>query len=85
MAQLVVPATRSYVKRWVIRRNRMKRKEPLYRPKKNYKDIVKRISLPNSPVGIDAQYTHAIVITYLRQITQRLEKLEKLIHERKSK
>ena len=63
----------------------MKRKEPLYRPKKNYKDIVKRISLPNSPVGIDAQYTHAIVITYLRQITQRLEKLEKLIHERKSK
>ncbi len=61
----------------------MIRKEPLYRPKKNYKDIVKRISLANSPVGIDAQYTHAIIITYLRQITDRLEKLEKLVHEKK--
>ena len=50
--------------------------EPLYVSKRKYKDIVKRISLPNSPVGIDAQYTHAIIITYLRQITKRLEKLE---------
>ena len=50
--------------------------EPLYKSKRKYKDIVKRISLPNSPVGIDAQYTHAIIITYLRQITKRLEKLE---------
>ncbi len=50
--------------------------EPLYRPKEEYSDVIHRISLPNSPVGIDVQYTHAIIITYLREITQRLEKLE---------
>ena len=50
--------------------------EPLYRPKEDYSDIVKRISAGNSPVGIDAQYTHAIIITYLREITARLDKLE---------
>ena len=50
--------------------------EPLFIPKSEYEDIVNRISLPDSPVGIDAQYTHAIIITYLRQIAERLEKLE---------
>ncbi len=50
--------------------------EPLYKSKEEYKEIVERISLSNSPVGIDAQYTHAIIITYLRQITERLDKLE---------
>ncbi len=54
----------------------MSTREPLYQSKKTYGSIVKRIGLPNSPVGIDAQYTHAIIITYLRQITKRLEKLE---------
>ena len=50
--------------------------EPLHKSKEEYKEIVERISLSNSPVGIDAQYTHAIIITYLRQITERLDKLE---------
>jgi hypothetical protein len=50
--------------------------EPLYTPKEEYDDIVQRISLPDSPVGIDAQYTHAIIITYLRQIAERLDKIE---------
>jgi hypothetical protein len=50
--------------------------EPLFTPKEEYEDIVTRISLPDSPVGIDAQYTHAIIITYLRQIAERLEKIE---------
>ena len=50
--------------------------EPLKRPKEEYKEIIDTISLPNSPVGIDAQLTHAIVITYLQQIFSRLEKLE---------
>ena len=59
--------------------------EPLYKSKKQYRDIVKRISLPDSPVGIDAQYTHAIIITYLRQITKRLEKLEALLSEKAKK
>ncbi len=50
--------------------------EPLFIPKEDYSEIVDRISVENSPVGIDAQYTHAIIITYLRQIADRLEKLE---------
>ena len=50
--------------------------DPVKIPKDQYKDIVDLISLPNSPVGIDAQYTHAIVITYLQQIMARLEKIE---------
>jgi hypothetical protein len=50
--------------------------EPLYTPKDQYEDIVKRISLADSPVGIDAQYTHAIIITYLRQIAERLDRIE---------
>lgn len=63
----------------------MNRKEPLYWPKKNYKDIVKRISLSNSPVGIDAQYAHAIIITYLRQISERLNKLESVLKKKTSR
>jgi hypothetical protein len=42
--------------------------ESLYFPKSEYKEGVERISLPDSPVGIDAQYTHAIIITYVQQI-----------------
>jgi hypothetical protein len=50
--------------------------DPLTTPKEDYRDIVERISLPDSPVGIDAQYTHAIIITYLQQISDRLHNIE---------
>jgi hypothetical protein len=50
--------------------------EPLTTPKDEYGEIIRRISLADSPVGIDAQYTHAIIITYLQQIAERLDKLE---------
>jgi len=50
--------------------------EPLMTPKSDYSDIITRISLPDSPVGIDAQYTHAIIITYLQQIAGRLDRME---------
>ena len=50
--------------------------DPLSTPKENYQEIVDRISLPDSPVGIDAQYTHAIIITSLRQISDRLTSIE---------
>ena len=63
----------------------MRPAEPLYKSKKEYKEIVKRISLSGSPVGIDAQYTHAIIITYLRQITRRLEKLEAALKKKARK
>jgi hypothetical protein len=51
--------------------------EPLATPKAEYGEIIDRISLPASPVGIDAQYTHAIIITYLQQIADRLDRLER--------
>ena len=50
--------------------------DPLTTPKEDYSDIVDRISVADSPVGIDAQYTHAIIITYLRQISDRLKNIE---------
>jgi hypothetical protein len=50
--------------------------DPLSKSKDEYARIVEHISVPNSPVGIDAQLTHAIIIDYLRQITERLERLE---------
>ena len=54
-------------------------KEPLLTPKSEYADIVDRISVADSPIGIDAQYTHAIIITYLQQIAARLDKIESQI------
>ena len=44
--------------------------------KDDYAQIVQHISVADSPVGIDAQFTHAIIITYLQQISARLDKLE---------
>ena len=54
-------------------------KEPIQRSKEEYKEVIDKISISNSPVGIDAQYTHAIIITYLQQISNRLEKIEKIL------
>ena len=59
--------------------------DPLNTPKEKYDDIVSRISLRDSPVGIDAQYTHAIIITYLQQISERLANIElQLIESRRT-
>jgi hypothetical protein len=53
--------------------------EPLTTPKADFSHIIDRISIADSPVGIDAQYTHAIIITYLQQISERLEAIESQI------
>ena len=50
--------------------------DPIQKSKKEFEEIISKISLPDSPVGIDAQYTHAIIITYLQQIFQRLDHIE---------
>ncbi len=50
--------------------------DPLAKSKEQYEAIIAKINSPNSAVGIDAQYTHAIIITYLQQITRRLDTLE---------
>ncbi len=49
---------------------------PLQKSKPEYKETIERIK-SDSSVGIDAQYTHAIIIEYLKQISQRLDALEK--------
>lgn len=50
--------------------------DPMQQSKEELAAIVDHISVANSPVGIDAQLTHAIIITYLQQIVGRLDKIE---------
>lgn len=50
--------------------------EPMQRSKAEYAEIIDRISVQNSPVGIDAQLTHAIIIAYLQHIAERLDRIE---------
>ena len=56
--------------------------EPVDTPKTEFQPIIDRISLPDSPVGIDAQYTHAIIITDLQNISRRLEAIERHLQDR---
>ena len=53
--------------------------DPLNMPRDAFEDIMEKINLADSPVGIDARYTHALIITYLRRISDRLDKLETMI------
>ena len=50
--------------------------DPLSKPPAEYAELIQQLSSPDSPVGIDARYTHAVIIEYLRQITDRLEAIE---------
>ena len=50
--------------------------DPMSKTKDDYADIIGHINHPDSPVGIDAQFTHAIIIAYLRQISNRLDGIE---------
>lgn len=50
--------------------------DPMQQSKDDLSAIVDHISVANSPVGIDAQMTHAIIIAYLQQIVGRLDKIE---------
>jgi hypothetical protein len=44
--------------------------------REEYARLIEHITLPDSPVGIDAKLTHAIIIDYLQQIASRLDKIE---------
>lgn len=59
----------------------MAQRKPLSKTKDEYSAIIEKISSANSAVGIDAQFTHAIIIDYLDQITQRLDALEQQIKQ----
>jgi hypothetical protein len=56
----------------------MPHENPLAKPKQDYQETIEHIK-SESAVGIDAQYTHAIIIEYLKQISQRLDVLENKI------
>jgi 3-methyladenine DNA glycosylase AlkD len=56
--------------------------DPMTRTKEEYTSIIDKIKSENSSVGIDAQYTHAIVITYLQQIAKRLDAVEEKLKMR---
>ena len=58
--------------------------DPMLKTKDDYADIIGHISLPESPVGIDAQFTHAIIIEYLQQISGRLADIESQLKEMQS-
>lgn len=55
--------------------------DPMAKSKADLAATIDHISLPDSPVGIDAQYTHAIIITYLQQISARLDALEERLNK----
>jgi hypothetical protein len=50
--------------------------DPLDKTPADYADLIAKLGSPDSPVGIDAKYTHAVIIEYLRQISARLDRLE---------
>lgn len=59
--------------------------DPLTQSKTDLSDLIEHISLKDSPVGIDAQYTHAIIISYLQQISARLDRLEARLNQEQGK
>ena len=52
--------------------------DPMKKNKEDYQETINKIA-SNTAVGIDPQFTHAIIIDYLQQINQRLERVEKSI------
>ena len=58
--------------------------DPISKTKHDYADIIGHINHPESPVGIDAQFTHAIIIEYLQQISGRLADIESQLQEMQS-
>lgn len=58
--------------------------DPMSNTKDDYADIIGHISLAESPVGIDAQFTHAIIIAFLQQISNRLDDIESQLRSMQS-
>ena len=56
--------------------------DPLSKPREAFDKLIDQISLPDSPVGIDAKYTHAIIIDFLRDISARLAVVESYLKDK---
>ncbi len=55
--------------------------DPLAKPKDSFESLIAQLSSPDSPVGIDAKYTHAVIIDYLRQIAGRIDEIERRLDQ----
>ena len=55
--------------------------DPLAKPKDSFESLIAQLSSPDSPVGIDAKYTHAVIIDYLRQIATRIDSIERRLNQ----
>lgn len=49
--------------------------------KSELEPIIQRISDPDSPVGMDAVYVHALILDKLTQIEERLQRMEQTGHQ----
>ncbi len=54
----------------------MSDKNPLEKSIEELDDVVAKLRSENSPVGIDAVYTHAVIIDFLRQLSSRIDAIE---------
>ena len=52
-------------------------KDSLEKTKEELAEIVARLRSADSPVGIDAVFTHAVIIDYLKRMTERLDQIER--------
>jgi hypothetical protein len=50
--------------------------DPIHKSKAQHQEIIDKIAVAESPVGIDAQLTHAIIIEYLQGLHSRLDRIE---------
>ena len=49
------------------------------KPKSELQSIIDQIAAADSPVGMDAVYVHALILDQLGNLSERLEKLEKVV------
>ena len=49
------------------------------KPKQELQHIVDQIASENSPVGMDAVYVHALILDYLKNLSDRLDAIEKTL------
>ena len=62
----------------------MPTEDPLAKPKESFDSLIQQLSSEDSPVGIDAKYTHAVIIDFLRQISARLDAIEQRLNKQQS-
>ena len=58
--------------------------DPLAKPRETFDSLMAQLSAKDSPVGIDAPYTHAIIIDFLRQLSDRLDEIEQRLNKPQS-